>query len=83
MNELSPRFWPVFFEVFETLPRQEPNLRRLEVARLLPRVSTKLGTQGKVVNDPSNVPGDIRRDPDVPADDPGDTKDVAESSRFP
>jgi len=27
MNELSPRFWEIFFEVYETLPRQGPGNR--------------------------------------------------------
>lgn len=27
MNELSPRFWPIFFELFESLPRQGPGNR--------------------------------------------------------
>lgn len=27
MNELSPRFWPIFFELYESLPRQGPGNR--------------------------------------------------------
>ena len=27
MNDLPPRFWPIFFEVFESLPRQGPGNR--------------------------------------------------------
>ena len=34
MTELSPRFWPVFFEVYEALPRQGPGSRRLRVKRM-------------------------------------------------
>ena len=27
MNEQSPRFWPLFFELYESLPRQGPGNR--------------------------------------------------------
>ncbi len=34
MNELSPRFWEIFFEVYETLPRQGPGNRACAVRAL-------------------------------------------------
>ena len=42
MNEPSPRFWEIFFEVFESLPRQGPGnracaKRALDLCRDLPR----------------------------------------------
>lgn len=42
MNELSPRFWEIFFEVFENLPRQGPGNRNcaakaLGLCRELPK----------------------------------------------
>jgi len=47
MNELPPRFWDVFFEVFEALPRQGPGnracaARALSLCRDLPPAPTVL-----------------------------------------
>lgn len=59
MNELPPRFWPVFFEVFEALPRQGPGnracaARALALCRDLPPAPAALdlgcGTGGQTLH---------------------------------
>jgi SAM-dependent methyltransferase len=68
MNEPSPRFWEIFFEVFEHLPRQGPGSRScatqaLGLCRELPEIPTILdmgcGVGGQTIQIAELTPGSI------------------------
>ena len=47
MNQPGPRFWEIFFEVYESLPRQGPGNRARAAQRGRSEDLTKGGTYGE------------------------------------